>query len=112
MHSFIAAMAKRFPAQLAITVGHPTMIGIGPIGGHTFETGLVIASTDPIAADVVGAHLLGFTAGGVHHIWEAARLGLGEFDTDRMKFPPMSLDAAFAAFTRTAYGHSVSLEHA
>ena len=31
------------------------MIGIGPIGGHTFETGLVIASRDPVAADTVGA---------------------------------------------------------
>ena len=112
MHSFIAAMAKRFPAQLAITVGHPAMIGIGPIGGHTFETGLVIASTDPIAADAVGAQLLGFTARGVHHIWEAARLGLGECDTERMKFPAMSLDDAFAVFTRAAYGHSLSLEHA
>ena len=88
------------------------MIGIGPIGGHTFETGLVIASTDPIAANAVGAQLLGFTARGVHHIWEAARLGLGECDTDRMKFPRMSLDAAFAAFTRADYGHSLSLEHA
>jgi hypothetical protein len=27
MHSFIAAMAKRFPIHLAITVGHPAMIG-------------------------------------------------------------------------------------
>jgi uncharacterized protein (DUF362 family) len=27
MHSFIAAMAKRFPVHLAITVGHPAMIG-------------------------------------------------------------------------------------
>jgi len=26
-HSFIAAMAKRFPIHLAITVGHPAMIG-------------------------------------------------------------------------------------
>ncbi len=88
------------------------MIGIGPIGGHTFETGLAIASTDPMAADTVGAQLLGFTARGVHHIWEAGRLGLGECDTDRMKFPAMSLDEAFAAFTRAAYGRSLSLEHA
>ncbi|MDQ3622314.1 MAG: DUF362 domain-containing protein [Verrucomicrobiota bacterium] len=108
MHSFIAAMARRFPAQLAITAGHPAMIGIGPIGGHTFETGLVIASTDPLAADAVGAQLLGFTARGVHHLWEAARLGLGECDTDRMKFPAMSLEEAFAAFTRAAYGKSLS----
>jgi hypothetical protein len=28
MHSFIAAMARHFPIQLAITVGHPAMVAI------------------------------------------------------------------------------------
>ncbi len=60
MHSFIAAMAKRFPIHLAVTVGHPAMVGAGPIGGHVVETGLVIAGTDAVAADAVGARLLGF----------------------------------------------------
>src|SRR5688572_11929244 len=83
MHSFIAAMGKRFPIDLAITVGHPAMIGTGPLGGHTFETGLVIASTDALAADVVGARLLGFTTQAVRHLWEAARLGVGESHIDR-----------------------------
>src|SRR2546429_7702490 len=78
MHSFIAAMAKRFPIHLAITVGHPAMIGTGPLGGHAVETGLVIASTDALAADVVGAKLFGFGAQAVRHLWEASRLGLGE----------------------------------
>ena len=54
IHSFIAAMAKRFPIDLAITVGHPAMIATGPLGGHAVETGMVIASTDPLAADAVG----------------------------------------------------------
>jgi Domain of unknown function (DUF362) len=49
MHSFIAAMGKRFPINLAITVGHPAMIATGPLGGHVVKTGLVIASTDPLA---------------------------------------------------------------
>jgi len=30
MHSYIAAMARQFPICLAVTVGHPAMIGIGP----------------------------------------------------------------------------------
>jgi uncharacterized protein (DUF362 family) len=60
MHSFIAAMARRFPISLAVTVGHPAMIGIGPLGGHAVETGLVIASTDAVAADVVGPSSWGF----------------------------------------------------
>src|SRR5438067_9769784 len=33
MHSFIAAMFRRFPIHLAITVGHPSMIGHRPLGG-------------------------------------------------------------------------------
>jgi uncharacterized protein (DUF362 family) len=110
MHSFIAAMAKRFPIQLAITVGHPAMIATGPLGGHAVETGLVIASTDALAADVVGAHLLGFNPQAVRHLWEAERLGLGETDTDRMDFPAMSLREAIEAFTEAAYGERLTFE--
>jgi uncharacterized protein (DUF362 family) len=112
MHSFIAAMAKRFRIDLAITVGHPAMIGTGPLGGHTFETGLVIASTDALAADVVGARLLGFTTQAVRHLWEAARLGVGESDLDRMRFPALSLREAIGRFTEAAYGRRLDFEHA
>ncbi len=112
MHSFIAAMAKRFPAHFAVTVGHPAMIGVGPIGGHTFETGLALASNDPIAADAVGAMLLGFTPDAVHHIWEAGRFGLGEVDLEKMEFPLLNMEEAFAAFTQAAYHRKLTLEHA
>lgn len=112
MHSFIAAMARRFPIHLAITVGHPAMIGTGPLGGHTIETGLVIASTDALAADAVGARLLGFRVQAVRHLWEAEKLGLGQTDTDEMEFPAMSLEEAIGAFTQAAYGERLSFEHA
>jgi uncharacterized protein (DUF362 family) len=112
MHSFIAAMAKRFPIGLAITVGHPAMIANGPLGGHAVETGLVIASTDPLAADVVGARLLGFSPQAVRHLWEADRLGLGESDQKQMTFPALSMREAIEAFTERAYGHRMTFEHA
>ena len=111
MHSFIAAMAKRFPIDLAITVGHPAMIATGPLGGHPVETGLVIASTDALAADVIGARLLGFKPQAVRHLWEAANLGLGESDEERMRFPKMSLKDAIEAFTFDAYGERLTFEH-
>jgi uncharacterized protein (DUF362 family) len=111
MHSFIAAMAKRFPIQLAITVGHPAMIGTGPLGGHAVETGLVIASRDALAADVVGTKLLGFSSQGVRHLWEAARLGLGETDLEQMKFPGLSLRQAIEIFSEAAYGERLTFEH-
>jgi uncharacterized protein (DUF362 family) len=104
MHSFIAAMAKRFPIHLAVTVGHPAMIGAGPLGGHTVEAGLVIASTDALAADVVGAKLLGFQVQAVRHLWEAGRLGVGETEIENMEFPGLSLEDAIGAFTTAAYG--------
>ena len=112
MHSFIAAMAKRFPVDLAITVGHPAMIGTGPLGGHAIETGLVIASTDPLAADVVGARVLGFKPQAVRHLWEASRLEIGESDEDKMHFPRLSLRDAIEAFTLVAYGEPLNFEHA
>src|SRR3954447_12064496 len=112
MHSFIAAMAKRFPIHLAVIAGHPAMIGTGPLGGHADETGLVIAGTDPVAADAVGARLLGFRAQAVRHLWEAGRLGLGETDTDEMKCPALSLRQGIEAFTEAAYGRRLTFEHA
>jgi uncharacterized protein (DUF362 family) len=112
MHSFIAVMAKRFPIDLAITVGHPAMIATGPLGGYAVETGLVIASTDPLAADAVGAKLLGFDVQAVRHLWEAARLGVGVADIEKMKFPAMRLDDAIRAFTKAAYGQELTFAHA
>lgn len=112
MHSFIAAMAKRFPIRLAIIVGHPAMIATGPLGGHAVETGLVIASVDAVAADVVGARLLGFRVQGVRHLWEAGRLGVGETDTDKMHFPALSLQEGIEAFTEAAYGERLTFAHA
>jgi uncharacterized protein (DUF362 family) len=112
MHSFIAAMAKRFPIHLAITVGHPAMIATGPTGGIPVETGLVIASTDAVAADCVGARLLGFNPQAVRHLWEAERLELGETDTSRMEYPGLSLDDAAKAFTQAAYGKAITLRGA
>jgi len=111
MHSFIAAMAKRFPIKLGLIVGHPAMIATGPLGGHAVETGIVIASTDPVAADAVGAWLLGFTSQAVRHLWEAGRLGLGETKTKTLEFPAMSLTEATEAFTEAAYGHRLTFEH-
>jgi uncharacterized protein (DUF362 family) len=112
MHSFIAAMARRFPIDLAIIVGHPAMIGTGPLGGHAVETGLVIASTDAVAADVVGARLLGFRAQAVRHLWEAGKLNLGETGVEKMDFPVLTLPQAIEAFTEAAYGERLTFEHA
>lgn len=83
-------------------------IATGPIGGLPVETGLVIASTDALAADVVAARLFGFNIQGVRHLWEAARLGVGETDLGRMDFPGLSLEG----FTESVYGRRLTFQHA
>ena len=105
-------MAKRFRIDLAVTVGHPAMIATGPLGGHAVETGVTIASADALAADVVGARLLGFTTQAVRHLWEAARLGIGEGSLDRMEFRGLTLKEAIGAFTEAAYGKRLDFDHA
>lgn len=112
MHSFIAAMVRRFPIGLGIVVGHPAMIGTGPLGGMPIETGLVMASTDAVAVDVVGARLLGFEAQGVRHLWEAGKFGLGETELGNMRFCGLSLPQAIRIFTERAYGRELTMTHA
>ena len=88
------------------------MIATGPLGGYAVEIGLVIASPDAVAADVVGAQLLGFHVQAVRHLWEAGRLGLGETDIEKMAFPGLGLREAIAAFTEAAYGKRLTFESA
>ena len=65
------------------------MIATGPLCGHAVDTGLVIASTDPLAADVVG-----------------------ESDLSNVRFTRMSMGEAVEAFTAAAYGERLDFEHA
>lgn len=100
LHTFIAGMCRRFPIHLGIIAGHPAMIGEGPIGGKTFETGLVIASRDCVAADAAGAKLLG--AGRVQHIEDAEKLGVGTADLHSIRFMGMPLEEAVHTFREKA----------
>jgi uncharacterized protein (DUF362 family) len=74
-------------------------------------SGITIASTDPVAADTVGAQLLGFQAQAVRHIWEAARLGSGEAELEKIEFSGLDMKKAFSLFTKAAYGRSIEFEH-
>lgn len=55
------------------------------LGGPPVQTGVVSASRDALAADTVGAALLGFDIQAV--LWEAARLGVGEPDNLTVRVP-------------------------
>ncbi|MBI1911465.1 MAG: DUF362 domain-containing protein [Deltaproteobacteria bacterium] len=96
MQGLIAGMCKRFRIDLGIITGHPVMIERGPVGGKTFEAGLVIASKDCVAADYIGAKLLGFER--VGHIIEAEKLGLGKAHLSNIETIGVQLDEAERIF--------------
>jgi uncharacterized protein (DUF362 family) len=98
LQAFIAGMCQRLPIDLGIIVGHPAMTRRGPIGGKIFESGLVIASRDFVAADAVGARILGTEK--VEHVIQAARLGLGRSSTENITIVGIPLDDARQIFKR------------
>lgn len=102
LHAFIAGMCQRFRPSLSVINGHPAMTGTGPIGGHTFESGLVIASRDFVAADSVGAYLLGRPR--VAHIQQAESLGLGTADLQSMEIAGVQLAEALRLFNESREG--------
>ena len=108
LHGFIAGMAQRFPIDLSVVVGHPAMVANGPIGGYAVETGLTLAGRDVVATDAVCAAVLGFGVQAVRHIFEAAQLGIGESDLEKVDFPCLTLDEAYAIFTEKVYGKRLS----
>jgi uncharacterized protein (DUF362 family) len=92
LHGFIAAMYERLPAHLGIIAGHPVMVREGPIGGDVFESGLTIASTDCVAADSVGALLLGQDS--VRHIQLASEYGLGNASLHGIELAGLNIEEA------------------
>jgi uncharacterized protein (DUF362 family) len=98
LHAFIAGMCKRFPPAIGIIVGHPAMVGQGPLGGTTFESDLFIAGMDFVACDAIGAYLLGKK--NVRHIELAGDIGLGTAAIDLITVKGLPLDYAIELFQR------------
>lgn len=92
LHDFISSMCTRFPIYLSIIVAHPAMTGTGPIGGKVSYPGLVITSRDFVAADRVGAMILGLDQ--VRHIQGAAELGLGRANLEQIEIKGISIEEA------------------
>ena len=92
MHQTYATMnynlfliARAYPVHLAILDGFTAMEGRGPTEGDPVNLGVAVASTDFIAADSVGARIMGFDPKEVGYLHYAIADGLGEGDFDRIR---------------------------
>jgi len=68
----------------AIVDGIVGMEGNGPISGEPVESGVLVFADDPVAADAIGASLMGFDPERIAYISEAGRF-LGQTDRSRIE---------------------------
>ncbi|SDK70064.1 DUF362 domain-containing protein [Natronincola ferrireducens] len=111
LHGFIVAMAKKIPIDLALVSLDKTMIGTGPSDGKAVNTeGLIIAATDAVAADAIGARLLGFLPQAVQYIYQLYKEGIGEADPTNMTIRGLTLEESEKLFSKAAYGQEIVLD--
>ncbi|MFH1032938.1 MAG: DUF362 domain-containing protein [Pseudomonadota bacterium] len=94
IHTIIAELAMLVRPSLVILDGVVSMISNGPTGGSPDDlkpTGTLILSTDQVAADALGATLLGKTPADLPFIGNAAAAGLGTVDWRSLKPLELSL---------------------
>ncbi len=105
LHGFIRAIINQIPIDLSIVSCDKAMIGTGPSNGLAVDTpGLIIASTDPLAADAIGARLLGFLPQAVSYLYGLYQDKIGEVNPDKMTIKGINLQEAEKLFSRCAYG--------
>lgn len=83
VHTVIQELAMMITPTAVVLDGIQSMIANGPTGGSLSDlkpTGTLIVSGDPVAADVVGAALLGRTTADLPFIAKAERAGAGTSD--------------------------------
>ncbi|BBO70787.1 hypothetical protein DSCA_47170 [Desulfosarcina alkanivorans] len=83
VHTVIQELAMMIRPTVVVLDGIQSMTTNGPTGGSLSDlkpTGTLIVSTDPVAADAVGAGLLGRTAADLPFIAKAERIGAGTAD--------------------------------
>jgi uncharacterized protein (DUF362 family) len=94
INGIITELAQMLKPTLCVLDGTVSMMTNGPTGGSLSDlkdTGTLVISTDPVAADAVGVELLGRTPDEVPYILMAAKAGAGLADYHRLT--PVLLDA-------------------
>jgi uncharacterized protein (DUF362 family) len=88
INGIITELSQLLKPTLCVLDGTVSMMTNGPTGGSLAdlkETGTMIISTDPVAADAVGVELLGRTLADVPYITMAQAAGAGQADYRLLK---------------------------
>ncbi len=81
----LALLAPLVVPHLAVIDGYEAMEGNGPSAGTLVPWRLALASTDALAADVVGTTLMGFSIDNVGYLNYCRQMGLGVGDLSQIE---------------------------
>jgi uncharacterized protein (DUF362 family) len=87
INGIITELSQLLKPTLCVLDGTVSMMTNGPTGGSLSDlkdTGTMVVSTDPVAADAVGVELLGRTLADVPYIQMAQAAGAGQADYHRL----------------------------
>ena len=94
IYAIIAELAQMVRPTLVILDGTWSMVSNGPTGGSLADlkpTHTLIAGTDPVAVDTLGAALLGKTPADLPYLLMAQKAGVGT--TDYRSLKPVEMNA-------------------
>lgn len=96
----ILDMVRACPPGLTVIDGSTSMEGNGPTDGELVKTDLIIAGSNPLATDMVAAHIMGFNKNEIAKFAMAIRSGMKPASLDRVDIRGESLESVQMAFQR------------
>lgn len=96
----IVDMLKAVKTGLVVIDASMAMEGDGPTDGTLVDMGLIIASTNPLAADMVGTKLMGFNLNEVPAISLAQQAGMGPVSMDDIEIRGEKIEDVRRSFRR------------
>ncbi|MDP8262394.1 MAG: DUF362 domain-containing protein [Candidatus Ancaeobacter aquaticus] len=100
------------PTHLAVMDGIIGMEGNGPAAGEPVETGLILASNDPVSLDAVVTHLLGYKEGEIRTTVYAHKRKLGVGDLNEIEIIGDDMNGCYyTEFVKVANKYKFILEN-
>ncbi|NLM11208.1 MAG: DUF362 domain-containing protein [Clostridiaceae bacterium] len=110
LHGFIRSMVQIIPIDLSILSTMPAMVGTGPIKGVARNAGIVIAGTDPVSVDTIGARLLGYKPQAINYLYQSILAGVGKGKLEEIQISGLSIKDAEKAFSYAVYDQSFAID--
>ena len=85
IHFNMFHMAQEVYPDLAVIDGFTGMEGDGPSRGTPVDSRIAMASVDPLAADTLGARLMGYDARKIGYLSAMTEAGMGQGNLDKIQ---------------------------